>query len=38
MLFLIVFNKLHDQSMQKAQDNQWDSSYTPVEQERKKKI
>jgi hypothetical protein len=28
---------LQDQSIQKAQDNQWDSSYTPVEQKWKKK-
>jgi hypothetical protein len=31
-LFYVTFNKMQDQSMQKAQDNQLDSSYTPVEQ------
>jgi hypothetical protein len=27
-LFYVIFNKLQDQSMQKAQENQCDSSYT----------
>jgi hypothetical protein len=33
-VILVDFNKLEDQKMQKAQDNQWDLSYTLVEQKR----